>query len=226
MPSKDRLKNLIGALCPQGKPSLDQIREYVGSGVTPWSNLTDDQRNMYDSLLKSFTGIAFVRSNGFEFWFIKDFEKGQTISKWYRGYACTARAAIILARMKLIGIQVSFTNKIPKTFPWIDFAERSLSLGKWMFSSWSFQENKTKNSIEITAISKVYQIVQRSPEVWNLKTFVGKSIRPLTDKKTEDKIEMKKEAKHFALADFFKRIYGYTDIQKEISIDDYFRPLN
>ena len=55
-----------------------------------------------------------------------------------------------------------------------------------------------------------------------LTKFVGKSTRPLMNRDTN---EMIREAKRFALADFFKHVYGYTDTA-DIAVDELYRPRN
>ena len=74
-------------------------------------------------LLKSFTIISLIQSDGYEVWYVKDFEKGPGISKWYRGYACKIVAAIRIAQLTAIGIKIPETDKISNTIQWIEFAE-------------------------------------------------------------------------------------------------------
>ena len=107
----------------------------------------------------------------------------------------------------------------------------------WLWDG--FKENKIENTIEATKTWSLCSTwsnkdipisLRRGP-----KTFVGKSIRPLVPEiKTKIKgklkmkiaLEMMEEARHFALADFFKHTYGYTDIPKNILVDELYRLLN
>ena len=71
--------------------------------------------------------IKLVHDNGFEYWIVKDFEKGAGISKWYRGHAGEPSSAMQLAYMSLSGIKlpsIDKTNPLLEDFiTWRRFAE-------------------------------------------------------------------------------------------------------
>ena len=69
--------------------------------------------------------IKLVHKNGFEYWIVKDFEKGSGISKWYRGHACEPLAALRLAYMSLSGIKIPSVDKTKfgEHIDWRQFAE-------------------------------------------------------------------------------------------------------
>ena len=171
------------------------------------------------------------------------------ISKWYRGYAVKIHAARVLAELNALEIKIPLAGKFSETFPWRRFAESAVVEKyqiqimdplwdlPWLWEG--FKENKIENTIEAT---KTWSLC----ETWPFKNipislrtgpqlFVGKSIRQLVPQiktkvkgKLKSKIagEMMDEAEHFTLANFFKHTYGYTDIPKNILIDELYRPLN
>ena len=69
--------------------------------------------------------IKLVHDNGFEYWIVKDFEKGAGISKWYRGHASEPLAALRLAYMNLSGIKLPSIDETNCNgyIPWRRFAE-------------------------------------------------------------------------------------------------------
>ena len=74
-------------------------------------------------LLKSYTMISLVQPKGFEWWFIKDYEKGPKISEWYRGYSCKSGAAFRIAQLNAMGFRIPAAPERLKKISWFDFAE-------------------------------------------------------------------------------------------------------
>ena len=94
--SEERLKIMIESLW-QVPPSLNQIKQYVENGVVKYIN--KEKQKEFTFPWECFTRISFVKANGFECWYIKDFDKGPGKSKWYRGYAVKIAAAWVLAQL-------------------------------------------------------------------------------------------------------------------------------
>ena len=94
------------------------------------------------------------------------------------------------------------------------------------------KENKTEKTIEVTATLILKQTIPISHEELP-KKFVGISRTPLQNdlrnqRMRREERRMKIEARFFALADFFKHVYGFTDIPKKdipIRHDGLNRPL-
>ena len=148
MPSEENLKRILGfffeTIWPQGSPNMEQIQKYIEIGVHATLNhaslniknekmkeITIPIQNkepisIFTFLTKCFTTIRLVKPNGFECWYVKDFQKGPGISKWYRGYACKILSAIRIAQLNAMGVRIPRSTKISKVFPWVDFAESSL----------------------------------------------------------------------------------------------------
>ena len=76
------------------------------------------------------TKIILIQPNGYEVWFIKDFDKGPGMSKWYRGYAYTVKAAVRIAKLNALGIETPASDETserrPQTVSWLEFAEDSM----------------------------------------------------------------------------------------------------
>ena len=72
------------------------------------------------------TKIILIQPNGYEVWFIKDFDKGSGISKWYRGYAYTVNAAVRIAKLNAMGIETQASDKTSENISWFRFAEDSM----------------------------------------------------------------------------------------------------
>ena len=73
------------------------------------------------------TKIILIQPNGYEVWFIKDFDKGSGISKWYRGYAYTVNSAVRIAKLNVLGVETPASDETserrPQTVSWLRFAE-------------------------------------------------------------------------------------------------------
>ena len=78
----------------------------------------------------SLTKIILVQPNGYEVWFIRDFDKGSRISKWYRGYAYTVNSAVRIAKLNVLGVETPASDETserrPQTVSWLEFAEDSM----------------------------------------------------------------------------------------------------
>ena len=82
-------------------------------------------RNALKLILDYVITIKLVHPNGFEYWIVKDFEKGSGVSKWYRGHASEPLAALRLAFMNLSGIKLPSVDKTKfgEHLDWRQFAE-------------------------------------------------------------------------------------------------------
>ena len=76
--------------------------------------------------MNSLAKIILIQPNGYEVWFIKDFDKGSGTSKWYRGYAYTLNAAVRIAKLNALGIETPASDKRSETVSWFRFAEDSM----------------------------------------------------------------------------------------------------
>ena len=80
--------------------------------------------------MNSLTKIILIQPNGYEVWFIKDFDKGSGVSKWYRGYAYTVNSAVRIAKLNALGIETPASDETEYrgsgTVSWLQFAEDSI----------------------------------------------------------------------------------------------------
>ena len=76
--------------------------------------------------MNSLTKIILIQPNGYEVWFIRDFDKGSGVSKWYRGYANTINAAVKFAQLNALGIEAPASDKTSEIVSWLRFAEDSM----------------------------------------------------------------------------------------------------
>ena len=136
MPKDENLargfQKFLSCVWPLGPPNLEQIKAFIEAGISLGNHFTnkmnqikipidEDENEMitFDRLLmKSFTTIVCLQPNGYDVWLIKDFEKGPEVSKWYRGVACDIFAAIQVARLSVMRVQVPKSEKKVK---WFDF---------------------------------------------------------------------------------------------------------
>ena len=85
----------------------------------------------YDKILDAFklitqscTTIKMIHPNGYEYWIVKDFEKGPEVSKWYRGHALESLTAEKFAFLNLSGIKIpTLEEKRQRFIPWLEVAK-------------------------------------------------------------------------------------------------------
>ena len=100
------ISNFFGLATPFNKefsPDLNQIKSFV---MNQFGDLGDTYLDAFKLISQCTTTIKMIQPNGYEYWIVKDFEKGRGISKWYRGHACESVAAENLAFLNLAGITV------------------------------------------------------------------------------------------------------------------------
>ena len=109
-------------------PELNLLKSFIGVGfVEPFVDSTvGPYNNAFKAILQRVITIKMIHANGFEYWIVKDFEKGPQISKWYRGHACESKAALRLAFLNLAGIKTPpiDTTKGGIYIRWQSFAQR------------------------------------------------------------------------------------------------------
>ena len=74
--------------------------------MNQFGDLGDKYLDAFKLISQCTTTIKMLQPNGYEYWIVKDFEKGQGLSKWYRGHACESVAAENLAFLNLAGIKI------------------------------------------------------------------------------------------------------------------------
>ena len=105
-------------------PDLNAIKSFING---PFGEYLE-----YDKILDAFklisqccTTIKMIQPYGYEYWIVRDFEKGPEISKWYHGQAIDVSTAEKLAFLNLAGIKIpEVGEKGRRWHQWTDFARR------------------------------------------------------------------------------------------------------
>ena len=195
-----------------------------------------------------YTKIVLVNPNGYEYWYVANFEKGPSISKWYRGESNNWIVAMGLAQLNVMGITKATIKKLQfdhymeqksQKISWLEFAlamvENDLgSLIGWSTpSSYTFdvEEIKTDSTIEVNACFHLTIHPSRCNDnkILKKRAYHGRSTRPKdslqkTGPSKNEKEMMEKEAKKAALMEFFKEHFGFTEFN-DLCMDELHRPM-
>ena len=98
--------NFFGLSTPFSKEFSTELKIVKSFVVNQFGDLGDKYLDAFKLISQCTTTIKMIQPNGYEYWIVKDFEKGRGISKWYRGHACESVAAENLAFLNLAGITV------------------------------------------------------------------------------------------------------------------------
>ena len=141
-------KNCLFVHEPQNNKDVEigvkTIRRFFGLTTIPDKDFSPDLNAIksflsprgeyleYENILDAFTLISrcsttikMIQPYGYEYWIVKDFEKGPGISKWYHGQAVDVSTTERLAFLNLAGIKIpEVGEKGRKWQQWTDFARR------------------------------------------------------------------------------------------------------
>ena len=236
-----------------GDSKFTKIKKYVGE-YSPYriyyEIMHKDTRDLFQSCL---TQIRMMNPNGYEFWYVANFEKGPGLSKWYRAESFKWDAARRLAQLNVMGItkeaikELQLDHNLKKNsrkVPCFDLAfaivnndlreiTRSFFPAcAWPSSTFDVEEVKTNTetlTLEVNASFRIrYRVGYDSdydPILENI-TYHGKSTRPMkrTRQPKNEKEIMEKEAKKAALMEFFKERFGLTEFN-DLCVDELHRPM-
>ena len=143
-PSEEDFKSLcetalgrLWKLEPRLYGQINKIKKVVNDGITE-SRLAsfDDLLNIKTFFKKCISWIGILLPNGYEFFYIANFEQGPGKSKWYRGESSKPNQDRTLAMISVFGINNSIISKLHynqiidhyleknKTeIKWVDFAK-------------------------------------------------------------------------------------------------------
>ena len=111
-----------------GGSKFDKIKNFVNEDIT-LAQLSehDDKINIVHIFIHHLTWIRMLVPNGYEFWYIVNFDKGPRQSKWYRAESTIKFEDCMLARLNVIGLKNSTISKLDyypmKSKKWFDFAK-------------------------------------------------------------------------------------------------------
>ena len=96
-----------------GGLKFDKIKNFVNEDIT-LAQLSehDDKINIVHIFTHYLTWIRMLVPNGYEFWYIANFEKGPRKSKWYRAVSTIKFEDCMLARLNVIGLKNSIISKL------------------------------------------------------------------------------------------------------------------
>ena len=201
---------------------------------------------LYEILNTCFTKIQMLVPSGYEYWYVSNFEKGPSKSKWYRAESSDERKAVKLVELNVMGITkttidkfqyLHYLQKKSKSITWFDFAYASIRSHRYvLFPSdvysclrvdFEIREAKTDTTTVVNAAMQVKMIRKNDSLNWMpFKTYHGKSTRPLkkTRQPKNEKEIMEKEAKKAAMIECFKERFGFDKFD-DWCLDELGRPI-
>ena len=95
-----------------GDSKFNKVKNFVNGDITLAQLSKNDDKIKVESIFTNcLTSIRMLVPNGYEFWYIVNFEKGSRESKWYRAVSTMIFQDCMLARLNVIG-RVSARLKI------------------------------------------------------------------------------------------------------------------
>ena len=186
-------------------------------------------REMDEIFTNCFTQIEMLLPNGYEYFYVENFEKGPSQSKWYRAESSDDCKAYLLAQLNVMGITkttidrlqyIHYLKKKSEKVSWFDFAYGVVTNVKYLeilFPSvtsydlvdFEFVEAETDATKEVNA-SLEFATYDDGPRA-TFKTYHGKSTRPLktTRQPKNEKVIMVREAKKAALVECCTELFGF-----------------
>ena len=225
---------------PRKDSKFAKIRKYVDKeyGYSVY-DLDLEMANIFDR----FTRILMFMPNGYEYWYVANFEMGPGQSKWYRAESFHEFKASRLVQLNIMGItkatidrfqNLHYLKKKSEKKSWFDFAYDAirndvdiLFQNKGDLSvDFKIQEAKTDTTIDVNA-SMQFQTYDHDSELHTtLEAYHGKSTRSLkkTRQPKNEKEIMEKEAKKAALVEFHKERFGFNKFD-DWCVDELCRPI-
>ena len=131
----DRMsKNTLNKLWkqkPRCESKFDKVKRFVDDRIYGLMGAFYDNKTM-GGILYRLTKIEMLIPNGYEYWYVADFDKGPGSSKWYRGASCYSSKAKKLAQLNVMGITNSTLNQLQynhylsnhsREIKWLDYAD-------------------------------------------------------------------------------------------------------
>ena len=132
--SKNTL-NKLWKLKPRCESKFDKVRRFVG-GRTYSVIGSSYEANTLGRILNGITRIEMFIPNGYEYWYVANFDKGPGSSKWYRGESCHSSTAKKLAQLNVMGITNSTLDQLQynhylsnhsREIKWLNFADNIIT---------------------------------------------------------------------------------------------------
>ena len=161
-----------------GDSKFEKIKKFLNEDI----NLTQltkvgDKPHMGSIFQNCLTWIRMLHPNGYEFWYIANFEKGLGKSKWYRAESTIKFQDCMLARLNVMGITKSTISKLHYDHymtknstknEWLDFANDLIRHNGQHLVDVEGLESIDKGMILIYGISYIYTIyIPFFSEIWS-----------------------------------------------------------
>ena len=223
------LKNLWKTEPRLKDTKFEKIKKYIDRYTFGYAVHRLD-REMYEIFTNCFTIIKMLIPNGYEYWYVANFEKGLSQSKWYRAESVNNWRARHLAQLNVMGIKKAIIDKFQYLYhlkkksektTWFDFAYYSVRVflynmfptddDSYLRVDFEIREAKTDTTMDVYA-SLLIQKIDSDSDWTTFKTYHGKSTRPLkkTRQSNNEKEMMENEAKKAALVECYKELFGFN----------------
>ena len=205
------------------------IKKYVECKDQRYAIYGIRERN---NVFSCYTTIRMLNSNGYEYWYVANFEKGPVLSKWHRAESIKWDEALRLAQLNVMGITKAtldpYFKKRLKKISWFDFAFGIVKSDLFQlfrcctFPCYAFdvEEIETGTTIEVNA---TFRLTLYTKE----KAYHGKFTRQfqMTRLSKNEKEMVEKEAKKAALVEFYKERFGFNKFDDWFA-DELCRPID
>ena len=145
-PSEENLKNVseivldrLWRLEPQLDSKFVKIKRLINQDIDESELINSDDGVDIETFKESMSWISRLLPNGYEFWYIANFEQGPGESKWYRGESSEPDQDELLAMLNVLGIKNSTISKLhydhyletnSTKIEWLDFAKEFIACDK------------------------------------------------------------------------------------------------
>ena len=173
----------------RGDSKFARIKEYINEDTLDWETCL--------VFRYCYTRIVMINPDGYEYWYVANFEKGPSVSKWYRAESYNMIEAMRLAQLHVMGITKATIKKLQfdhyknknvkqksEKIPWVDFAIDAVKndlrsfFPRTLSPSFTFdgEEIKTDTTIEVNAcFNLTFHDGQFSTKVLKEQAYHGKS---------------------------------------------------
>ena len=203
---------------------FEKIQKYIESKDRRYRICGIRERN---DVFSCFTTIRMLNPNGYEYWYVANFQKGPGLSKWHRAESVKWGVDERLAQLNVMGITKTLLDRFFKTIlekiPWFDFAfgivksDLSQLFRDYIFPCHAFDVEEVKITDTTIEVNATFRISSMSVTEM---VYHGKS----TCQFFHEKETMEKEAKKAALMEFFKERFGFTEFN-DLRVDELHRPM-
>ena len=141
---KSTLSKLWKQKPQSGNSKFDKVKHFIYDHVDDCEVLGNeyDSKSMARIFYQCLTRIQMLVPNGYEYWYVANFDKGHGSSKWYRAVSSERTSAYRLAQLNVMGItnstidQLKYKDYLAKCstkIKWLDFAKEIINRHRYNF---------------------------------------------------------------------------------------------